>query len=315
MVVADRPSGAALDDRPTRTQALHTNTRDAPDAIGHVLDRPPTLSQDVLRGGTRMTGRWSHGAFHAHLPGMQTHVLMTYYGAAQASSWQQGGRRMAARTAPGTVTIIPEGQDGTWHVQGAIDVSHVYLGDARLQAAAADIANGRHIDLVGRICFADPAAARILELLAHEATHSDSASSLFAEQAIDLLCVQLVRARSVHATLTLPSVRKGLADWQVARVTDYMRAGIDREIRLDDLAALVKMSRFHFCTAFPLATGQTPHEWLTALRIAQARALLADVRLPVTQVALAVGYQTPSAFAASFRKLVGMTPSEFRRRL
>lgn len=297
------------------TRTLDAAERDAPAAIGDVLDQPPTLSQDVLRGGTRMTGRWTHGAFHAHLPGMQTHVLMTYYGAAQASSWQQGGRRMAARTAPGTVTIIPEGQDGTWHVDGAIDVSHLYLGDARLQSAAAEIAHGRHVDLVGRICFADPTAARILELLAHEAAHSDAASSLFAEQAIDLLCVQLVRAHSAHAALSLPDVRKGLADWQVTRVTDYMRAALDREIRLDDLAALVAMSRFHFCTAFRLATGQTPHDWLTALRMAEARRLLADATLPVTQIALAVGYQTPSAFAASFRKHAGTTPSEFRRRL
>lgn len=218
-----------------------------------------------------MTRRWGHGAFHAALPGMETHVLMAYYGAAQESSWRQGSRRMSARTRPGSVTIIPEGQDGRWDVEGPIEVSHVYLSDERLQSAAEVLAKGRHIELVGRICFEDPATSRILELLSIEAARGDTASSLFVEQAIDLLCTQLVRAHSVSAALTQSVQRKGLADWQVRRVTDYMTEYLDTEVRLDELASLVSMSRFHFCTAFRLATGQTPHEWLTALRITQAQ--------------------------------------------
>lgn len=297
----------------TAPAAIPLHTHDAPSAIGDILDQPPALADSVLRGGTRMTKRWQHGEFHANLPGMQTHVLMTYYGAAQDSSWRQGARRMSARTRPGSMTLIPEGQDGRWDVEGPIEVSHVYLSDERLQSSADVLAKGRHIELIGRICFEDFSAAGILELLSREAAQGDTSSSLFVEQAIDLLCTQLVRAHSAHASLTLPTVRKGLADWQVKRVTNYMQDYIDREIRLDELAALVDMSRFHFCTAFRLATSQTPHEWLTALRITQARHMLATTDLPVTAVALAVGYQTPSSFAASFRKLTGTTPTMFRK--
>ena len=79
--------------------------------------------------------------------------------------------------------------------------------------------------------------------------------------------------------------------------------------------AQVKLSRFHFCTAFRLATGRTPHEWLTSLRIERARELLADPETRITDIALEVGYKTPSAFAASFRKVAGITPTEFRRGL
>jgi len=109
--------------------------------------------------------------------------------------------------------------------------------------------------------------------------------------------------------------RGGLARWQTARVTSYMTDSLDREIRLAELAALVGLSRFHFCSAFRVATGRSPHAWLTEARMRRARALLADRQFPITQVALAVGFQTPSAFAASFRRVVGMSPSEYRRRL
>ncbi len=287
---------------------------DAPGRISKILDRPPALVNEALRGGARLTRRWSHGEIHSDLPGMQGHVVMGYYGAAQDCSWRQGGLRMSSRTRPGSITLIPEGQDGRWDVEGPIEVSHVYLSNERLSAATETMANGRPIELVGRICFDDSVASRVLELLSHEAEHGDASSTLFAEQAIDLLCLQLVRA---HSSLgTAPATpRRGLADWQVKRVTAYMREFIDRELGLEELAGLVNMSRHHFCTAFRLATGQTPHEWLVALRMSRARELLASLDMPVTHVALAVGYQTPSAFASSFRKATGTTPSAFRQAL
>src|SRR5687768_15329233 len=109
--------------------------------------------------------------------------------------------------------------------------------------------------------------------------------------------------------------RRGLANWQVRRVTAYMGERLDQEICLQELARLLNLSRFHFCTAFRLATGQTPREWLIARRIERACKLLAQPSMSITKVGLAVGYATPSAFAATFHKRMGMTPSAFRRAL
>lgn len=286
---------------------------DAAVAIGDVLDQPPTLAT-VLRGGTRLTSRWRHGQFHASLPPMGTHVVMTYYGAAQRSSCQIEGRRTTAPTRPGTVTIIPQGQDGRWNVEGTIEVSHVYLPNDRLQESLANLSPGtNNVELIGRICFEDAVSSRILDILSHEATNGDASSSLFADQALDLLCAQLIRSHSSLSAIATPAPRKGLVDWQVRRVTDYMNDALDQEIRLDDLAGLLQMSRFHFCTAFRLATGQTPHECLTALRISHARHLLMTTELPIISVGMAVGYQTPSSFAAAFRRVTGITPSSLRR--
>ena len=94
-----------------------------------------------------------------------------------------------------------------------------------------------------------------------------------------------------------------------------MREHLEEPVALDELAALVSLSRFHFATAFRLATGRSPHQWLVDERIGRARALLPHSGIPVTEVALSVGYQTPSSFAAAFRKSTGATPSEFRRAL
>jgi AraC family transcriptional regulator len=71
------------------------------------------------------------------------------------------------------------------------------------------------------------------------------------------------------------------------------------------------MSVFHFAKAFKQATGQAPHQYLTARRLLQARALLHDKRLPIAQVAGLVGL-SHSHFTVVFRRLMGMTPRKFR---
>jgi AraC family transcriptional regulator len=289
--------------------------RTAPEEIGRILDRPPLLSPQVLRGDTRLTQRWAHGGLHNHLKCMSGHVVMTYYGAAQHIEWRAGLTRLESRTQPGSITVIPEGHDGHWDIAGPIEVSHVYLTEKRLQSCSDLVAGGKRIELMDRLGFEDPTAARILELLSHEAARGDPSSRLLVEQAIDLLCMQLIRVHSSSGILPASARRRGLADWQVKRVTTYMRDHLDQEIGLQELATLINRSRFHFCTAFRIATGHTPHEWLTVQRIQRAKVLLTDPTLSITDIGFKVGYQTPSAFAATFRRIIGVTPTEFRRTL
>ena len=297
--------------------ALSTNSLqdDAIIGNGRIIGCPPGLLGEPFRDAVRVTRRWNHGALHDSLTAFPDNVVMTYYGVDRDVAWRSGGRRLGSRTRSGAITVIPEGHDGRWDMDGPVETSHVYIPDRRLQAAAAQITGGGRVELVGRVGFEDPSAARILELLSREVPNQEPSARLFVDQAIDLLCIHLVRAHSSFAALALEAPRGGLADWQLRRVTQYMREHLAEEIGLDELAALVNLSRFHFCTAFRKATGQTPHNWLMILRIEEARRLLETPALAVTDVALAVGYQTPSSFAAAFRKLVGTTPSAYRRAL
>ena len=241
---------------------------------------PVALNREILRGDTRLTQRWSHGEIHDYLPGMNGHVVMTFYGAAQGIAWRSGAARQTSRTRPGSITLIPDGHDGHWNIGGPLEVSHVYLTEQRLQNCADLLANGRRVELLDRVAFDDQATSHILQMLSQPSVANDPASRLFVEQAVDLLCTQLIRAHSSIGTLQDPP-RRGLADWQVKRVTAYMQDFIDREIGLEEMASLVGLSQFHFCTAFRLATGMSPHHYLTALRMTRARKLLAEPSLSI----------------------------------
>ncbi|ARQ02809.1 hypothetical protein CAK95_07225 [Pseudorhodoplanes sinuspersici] len=281
--------------------------------MGRLVGPPPLLAPDSMPDGVRLTRRWRHEAMKGALPALSDHVLATYYSAPRDLHWRSGENRIVARAQIDSISIIPQDHDGRWDIAGPIEVSHIFLTDARLQSCADGIANGKEVRLIDRAGFADPVAAGLMRMLSRESSPDIQSSRLFLDHAIDLLCVQLIRSHSSVSALATTTKRRGLADWQVKRVTDFMRERLDQDISLGELAGLVNLSRHHFCTSFRLATGQTPHERFMHLRIDRAREMLAASSASITEIALDVGYETPSAFTASFRKITAMTPSDYRR--
>jgi AraC family transcriptional regulator len=125
-----------------------------------------------------------------------------------------------------------------------------------------------------------------------------------------------IASRLVALSRTKPAARppSGLAPWQLRRATAYMMDHLDTEVGLAEPGALVGLSPSHFCTAFRRSTGRPPHAWLQEARMERAKALLADPRLSLTEVAQTVGYGGQSAFGAAFRRATGTTPRAWRRK-
>jgi len=94
---------------------------------------------------------------------------------------------------------------------------------------------------------------------------------------------------------------------------DWLAANFDGLAPLDLVAAQAGLSAFHFHRLFTHAFGETPHEFLTRLRIDKARRLLLSDHQSVTEICFEVGYQSVGSFSARFRSLTGLPPSEFRR--
>lgn len=275
----------------------------------------PPLVADVLSGDTRLTGRWTNPPFDGYVPPLNEHCLVRHV-AGPSDSWVKiDGKSSTSRMLPGTLSLVPKGQDSWRRSAAPMEVSNVFLDDSRLQSCADLVAHGQRPTLVDRVGFTDARLFAIMTLLCDEAVSTEPPSHLFMEQLIDLLCLQLLRLHSPGLQLGEVVARRGLAPWQVRRVTSYMRDNLARNIGLQELAGVVRLSRFHFCHAFRLATGYTPHQWLTRQRIARAQQLMASSELRIIDIALAVGYQTPSAFSVAFRRCVGATPREFRRRI
>jgi AraC family transcriptional regulator len=79
------------------------------------------------------------------------------------------------------------------------------------------------------------------------------------------------------------------------------------------MAAVVHLSPYHFARRFKAATGLPPHQYVIARRIEQAQHLLQrDGELGLAEVALRVGFSDQSKFSFHFKRMVGITPGQFR---
>jgi AraC family transcriptional regulator len=95
----------------------------------------------------------------------------------------------------------------------------------------------------------------------------------------------------------------------IARMWD----SYDEPLSLSDIAKSAILSRFHFCRVFREATGVSPGRFLSAVRIYQAKRLLVSTSLSVTDISLAVGYNSLGSFTNRFTESVGASPTRFRR--
>ena len=92
----------------------------------------------------------------------------------------------------------------------------------------------------------------------------------------------------------------------------WIEAHSAEPIELDDVARTSGLSAFHFLRLFAKVLGVTPHQYLLRSRLRRAAQLLADESLPITGIALDVGFNDLSNFVRTFRRAAGMSPRGFR---
>lgn len=101
---------------------------------------------------------------------------------------------------------------------------------------------------------------------------------------------------------------------QIVRAQRYIRLNLNQPLALNGIAREAGSSPYHFARLFLAYTGETPFDFLRRIRMATAlRMLEEDPECAVTEIALAVGYETPSAFNKAFKKILCISPRDFRK--
>jgi AraC family transcriptional activator FtrA len=147
------------------------------------------------------------------------------------------------------------------------------------------------------------------------------------------LCLHLIRrdfgpavANQVARRLVIPPHRDGgQAQFlerpvdqrelgSLAALMDRMRRRLHEPMSIGALARRAAMSERTFMRRFRAASGMAPGEWITRARVDRARELLESSVLSVDQIAARTGLGTPATLRHHFRKVVGVSPAEYRRR-
>lgn len=92
----------------------------------------------------------------------------------------------------------------------------------------------------------------------------------------------------------------------------YINEHFSQNIAIQDLSDHVGISSYHFIRTFKKETGFTPHEYLVNTRMAHARYLLKNTKLPVKDICFQTGFASESVFCSAFKKKQGLSPSQYR---
>ncbi|WP_328610755.1 AraC family transcriptional regulator [Amycolatopsis sp. NBC_00345] len=216
-----------------------------------------------------------------------------------------GGKPDRRRRVPGSLELLVPGQASTRDYRAASPMRtvQVHIPSATVDRAA-DRLGGPRPDfeaLSAALGAGDPVVENIVRALPAVAATND----LYAESAAAFLATHLL-TQGHHDRLPGPehsAVRAGIA---------VMKEKLAEPLTLAGIAAEAHLSVYHFIRVFRAETGETPHRFLTRLRIEQAQRLLSGSTLTIAQIAGRCGFASPGALSSAFLSQVGVRPSAYR---
>jgi AraC family transcriptional regulator len=214
----------------------------------------------------------------------------------------------------GSVSVVPAGTPSRWRWRGTKGSLHVYLEPGLVAQVAAEA-----FEL-------DPARATVPPLdglqlpqlraamgaVDAELTAGGAGGRLAAESLANVLAVHLIR----HILAPRRSERRRdgvLPRGRLRAVVAYIEEHLDTGPTLEQMAAVARISPYHFARQFKAATGLPPHQYVIARRVERAKQLLEPgTDLSLAEVAARAGFSDQSQFSHHFRRLVGVTPGQFQ---
>jgi AraC family transcriptional regulator len=217
----------------------------------------------------------------------------------------------------GAISLLPAGTPARWRWSGPNDTLSVCLEPGlvtRVAAEAFDLDPARltvppldGLDL--------PHLRAAMWALDAELMANGAGGPLAAESLANVLAVHLLR--HVLAPRRPERGRDGkLPRGRLRAVVAYIEDHLGGSPTLQQLAAVARLSPYHFARQFKHATGLPPHQYVIARRVERARQLLqAGMDLSLAEVAAEAGFSDQSQFTHHFKRLVGVTPGQFRTRV
>lgn len=130
--------------------------------------------------------------------------------------------------------------------------------------------------------------------------------------------IRLLRVFADHISMVCNQllVRDGTAENpMITRAKDFITTNQSEDLSLAAVARAVNTSTFYFCKMFKKATGLTFTEYLSRVRVEKAKSLLLNPHMRVSEAAFEVGFQSLSQFNRAFKRIAGLSPTEYRERL
>ena len=294
-----------------------------------------TLAYDRYMAGQKLVSSvdrpWRHLVLRSYLepdeqelleaPGLQDLTLMTLASGAEHLERNLNGRWESAELRVGELWYVPPAPI-SWRWRSISDeplsTVHLHIERSLIDSVADQMELGgscRELSLGDAMRFHDPLVAAMLSAL-HRAASDPADLRLYVDALVHALAAHLLQhySRGRQAGTARFEQPERLVPRRIRRVTDYIRANLSADLTIGELAAQAGLSSFHFARVFRRETGETPHQYVTRLRLEEAARLLRSTDQTVQQISIAVGYENASHFSVQFKRDYGVTPLAYRLR-
>ena len=151
---------------------------------------------------------------------------------------------------------------------------------------------------------------RYLNAMVQEATNQALSYDLVCHNLLEILLIKILRHQ--HFDLEVGAHSKTTKD--IAFIKHYLKTYYRESIQLEALASMTHLSRFYISHGFKKEVGMSPMEYLMTIRIKESKILLRTTNYSISQVADIVGFTTPTYFSKQFRKITGISPTDYREK-
>jgi AraC family transcriptional regulator len=259
-----------------------------------------------------------HESVEWNVPPLDNHCIIIQTGPSARMSVFIGGQSFDRRVETGEIIIVPAGIPSYWRLNDEVvnESLHLYLSPQLIREAAASFGfGGSHIAIEPQIGVCDEQLHHLGMSLLCELKEANVLGRLTADSLAYVLALQLVRRSSILKDVKVS--RGGMAPNKLRKAIEFINQSLEQvqTVAVSAIAAKVGMSYFHFSRAFKQSMGVSPVAYMIEGRVEQAKKLLAETDVPISEIAQRVGFSSQSHFSATFRKLARTTPQAFRRML
>jgi AraC family transcriptional regulator len=243
-----------------------------------------------------------------------THVLVLSVRPPEKMELRYEGVNRDMPLPAGSIAVVPAGSSVLSRWQGSRDWLFIYLEPSlvtRVAAESFELDPSRTVvpPLDGLNV---PELRSAMLAVDAELRAGGGGGPLLVESLANVLAVHLIR----HTTgaRRLPASADGeLPRRKLRTVIEYITENLEGSPTLKQMAAVVHLSPYYFARQFKASTGLPPHQYVIARRVERAQHLLrADGEIGLAEVALRVGFPDQSHFSFHFKRIVGVTPRQFR---
>lgn len=214
--------------------------------------------------------------------------------------------------APGKFCLMPKHSESHWQLGQTQQFMHLYFNDDYLKQLALKVfdIDPRMLQLPELNFINDIATESLFRHCMATSDWQSENNHLAMEQVTNTILVSMLQNMGI--TKLVAPIKGGLSPKVVTLVCDFMQANFQRQIYLNELAELAQLSEYHFCRMFKQSLAQTPQAYLLEIRIEQVKLRLRSKVESATDIALQCGFSNQSHMGRYFKKLVGISPRQYR---